>query len=94
MKFETAMRRALALILAGSLAALAGAHAADKKDKAKADLKQGFRLDQPRAVIAKAFFQGAPIMFQYPINRFDGCPDRRISCRSRPGGAFRIKKAL
>jgi hypothetical protein len=29
------MRRALALILASSLAALAGAHAADKKDKAK-----------------------------------------------------------
>ena len=35
MKFETPMRRALALILASSLAALAGAHAADKKDKAK-----------------------------------------------------------
>jgi len=39
--------------------------------KAKADLKQGFRLDQPRAVIAKAFFQGASVMFQYPVNRFD-----------------------
>ncbi len=36
MKFETGMRRALALILGCSLAALAGAHAADKKDKAKA----------------------------------------------------------
>jgi len=34
-KFETGTRRALAFILAGSLAALAGGHAADKKDKAK-----------------------------------------------------------
>jgi hypothetical protein len=34
-KFEIEMRRALAFILAGSLATLAGAHAADKKDKAK-----------------------------------------------------------
>jgi len=34
-KFETPMRRALALMLASSLAAFAGAHAADKKDKPK-----------------------------------------------------------
>lgn len=33
MKFETGMRRALVFILAGSFAALSGAHAADKKDK-------------------------------------------------------------
>ena len=36
MKFETGMRRALAVILGCSLAAVAGAHAADKKDKTKA----------------------------------------------------------
>ena len=35
MKFETGIPRALAFVLAGSLAALAGVHAADKKDKAK-----------------------------------------------------------
>lgn len=35
MKFETPMRRSLILMLASSLAAFAGAHAADKKDKAK-----------------------------------------------------------
>ncbi len=35
MKFETGTRRALASILGCSLVALAGAHAADKKDKAK-----------------------------------------------------------
>ena len=35
MKFETGVRRALALILGGSLVAMAGAHAADKKDKTK-----------------------------------------------------------
>lgn len=35
MKFETPMRRALVLVLALSLAAFAGARAADKKDKAK-----------------------------------------------------------
>lgn len=40
MKFETPMRRALALILASSLAALAGAQAADKKDKAKPESTQ------------------------------------------------------
>ncbi len=40
MKFETPMRRALALILASSLAALAGAQAADKKDKAKPEPTQ------------------------------------------------------
>ena len=40
MKFETSMRRALALILASSLSAFAGAHAADKKDKAKAPANQ------------------------------------------------------
>jgi hypothetical protein len=34
-KFETVMRRAMAFILAFSLAAFAGTHAADKKDKAK-----------------------------------------------------------
>jgi hypothetical protein len=34
-KFETGMRRAAAVILASALAALAGAHAADKKDKPK-----------------------------------------------------------
>jgi hypothetical protein len=39
-KFETSMRRALALILASSLSAFAGAHAADKKDKAKAPANQ------------------------------------------------------
>ena len=35
MKFEIATRRAAAVILASSLAAFTGAHAADKKDKAK-----------------------------------------------------------
>lgn len=40
MKFETSMRRVLALILASSLSAFAGAHAADKKDKAKAPANQ------------------------------------------------------
>ena len=35
MKFETSVRRALVLMLASSLAAFAGARAADKKDKAK-----------------------------------------------------------
>lgn len=40
MKFETPMRRALALILASSLGALAGAQAADKKDKAKPESTQ------------------------------------------------------
>ena len=40
MKVETSMRRALALILASSLSAFAGAHAADKKDKAKAPANQ------------------------------------------------------
>lgn len=40
MKFETPMRRALALILASSLAAFAGAHAGDKKDKAKLPANQ------------------------------------------------------
>jgi len=44
-KFQIAMRRALAVILAASLAALAGAHAADKhaadkKDKPKPEAKQ------------------------------------------------------
>jgi hypothetical protein len=39
-KFEIQMRRALAITLATSLAALAGAHAAEKKDKAKADAIQ------------------------------------------------------
>jgi len=39
-KFETGMRRALAFILASSLAALAGAHAVDKKDKAKPTANQ------------------------------------------------------
>jgi hypothetical protein len=38
--FETSMRRAIALILASSLSAFAGAHAADKKDKAKAPANQ------------------------------------------------------
>ena len=36
MKFETETRRALAFVLGCTLAALAGAHATDKKDKAKA----------------------------------------------------------
>ena len=40
MKFETSKRRALALILASSLSAFAGAHAADKKDKTKAPANQ------------------------------------------------------
>ena len=40
MKFETPMRRALVLMLASSLAAFAGAHAADKKDKAKPPANQ------------------------------------------------------
>ena len=40
MKFETSMRRVLALILASSLSAFAGAHAADKKDKTKAPANQ------------------------------------------------------
>ena len=40
MKFETPTRRALALILASSLAAFAGAHAADKKDKPKPPANQ------------------------------------------------------
>lgn len=40
MKFETGMRRALAFTLATCLAALSGAHAADKKDKAKAAASQ------------------------------------------------------
>ncbi len=40
MTFETSMRRAIALILASSLSAFAGAHAADKKDKAKAPANQ------------------------------------------------------
>ena len=35
MKFETPIRRALALLLASSLTAFAGASAADKKDKQK-----------------------------------------------------------
>jgi hypothetical protein len=39
-KFPTSLRQALALILASSLAVLAGAHAADKKDKPKPDDKQ------------------------------------------------------
>jgi hypothetical protein len=39
-KFETSMRRVLALILASSLSAFAGAHAADKKDKTKAPANQ------------------------------------------------------
>jgi hypothetical protein len=39
-KFETPTRRALALILASSLAAFAGAHAPDKKDKAKPPANQ------------------------------------------------------
>jgi hypothetical protein len=39
-KVETSMRRALALILASSLSAFAGAHAADKKDKPKAPANQ------------------------------------------------------
>ena len=40
MKFERPTRRALALILASSLAAFAGAHAPDKKDKAKPPANQ------------------------------------------------------
>jgi hypothetical protein len=39
-KFERPTRRALALILASSLAAFAGAHAADKKDKPKPPANQ------------------------------------------------------
>jgi hypothetical protein len=39
-KFETPTRRALALILASSLAAFAGVHAPDKKDKAKPPANQ------------------------------------------------------
>ena len=40
MKFGTPIRRALALLLASSLAALARANAADKKDKQKAAANQ------------------------------------------------------
>jgi hypothetical protein len=39
-KFETPMRRALAVVLVSSLAALFSAHASDKKDKAKTEPQQ------------------------------------------------------